>query len=242
MIMVKETKTGSAGIEIRGLVKRYHFQPVLDELTLSIKDGALCVLVGANGAGKTTLLRILAGFIRPDQGEIRVGGLFMNAGAHLRRRLGYIGHQAMFYHDLTAVENLQHYAHLYQLVDAKKKVQSSIRSVDLIKHQNKPVRTYSRGMQQRLSIARALLHDPDILLFDEPYTGLDQEAALFLDERLKHLHQPGRTILLAAHRPQRLLSIASHFAWLQDGSISLHLPVTQLSESPELQNVIRETV
>lgn len=239
--MLNETKTGSTRIEIRGLVKRYHFLPVLDELNLSIDDGTLCVLVGANGAGKTTLLRILAGLIRPDQGEIQVGGQFIDDGSQFRRRLGYVGHQPMFYHDLTAVENLEHYAHLYQLTEAGERVQSSIQSVGLGKQKNKPVRTFSRGMLQRLSIARALLHDPDILLFDEPYTGLDQEAALFLDERLQSLHQPGRTILLAAHRPQRLLSTASHIAWLKNGKISLHLPVNHLPESPELQKYLQET-
>jgi len=239
--MLSETKTGSTRIEIRGLVKRYHFLPVLDDLTLSIDDGALCILVGANGAGKTTLLRILAGLIRADQGEIKVGGQFINEGSQFRRQLGYVGHQPMFYHDLTAAENLRHYARLYQLTDAAERVQSRIRSVGLLDHQHKPVRTFSRGMQQRLSIARALLHDPNILLFDEPYTGLDQEAAQFLDERLQSLHQPGHTILLAAHRPQRLLSTASHIAWLKKGKIGLHLPVSRLSESPELRNYLQET-
>lgn len=240
--MSRKITTNSTRIEIQGLVKRYHYHPVLDDLSMTIDDGSLCVLVGANGAGKTTLLRILAGLVRPDKGQVRLGGLVIANGPHLRRKLGYVGHQPMFYQDLSAFENLLHYARLYQLSHPSEKVNESISSVGLSPHQHKPVRTFSRGMQQRLSIARALLHDPDILLFDEPYTGLDQEAALFLDGRLRNLHQPGHTILVAAHRPQRLIPIATHIAWLKDGHIVQHIAVNRLNEIPELQSYLQEAV
>ncbi len=239
--MSAEIESHSTRIVIKGLVKRYHYQPVLDNLSLTIEDGDLCVLVGANGAGKTTLLRILADLVRPDKGQIIIGGETFINNSLLRSKLGYVGHQTMFYQDLSALENLLHYAHLYQLSHPNEKAAESIFSVGLSPHQHKPVRVFSRGMQQRLSIARALLHDPDILLFDEPYTGLDQEAARFLDERLRNLHQPGRTILVAAHRPQRLISIASHIAWLKDGQITQHIPVDRLAEAPELQDYLQET-
>ena len=227
-------------IVVDGLVKSYHFRPVLDGLDLTLNKGDFCVLVGANGAGKTTLLRILAGLARPSRGQVLVKGALLNARPIIRAALGYIGHQPMFYEDLTALENLQHYARLYGIRDNEIRIAQCIQAAGLESVQNRPVRTYSRGMQQRLSIERALLHDPEILLLDEPYTGLDQEAALQLDCRLKELHTPNRTLLVAAHRPQRLLPIASHIAWLQSGTISHHTPVSALDASPDLLVYLQE--
>lgn len=229
----------SSRIEARGITKHYRHQPVLNDLSLTVENGELCVLVGANGAGKTTLLRIIASLTRADAGEIILGNI--NDPMNARRAIGYVGHQPMFYLDLSAAENLFHYARLYQLPDVDAAVANGLKSAGLEPHQDKSVRALSRGMQQRLSIARALLHSPTILLLDEPYTGLDQEAAQFLDHELQSLHQPGRAILLAAHRPQRLISIASHIAWLKDGLIVQHLPVERLSESPQLEDYLRET-
>lgn len=238
--MNDKSESASAGITLRGLVKKYHYQPVLNELNLTVEEGGFCILVGANGAGKTTLLRIIASLVRPDAGEVIIGGEIACANPQSRSRIGYVGHQPMFYQDLTASENLLHYAHLYQIAHADEVVEKSIQSAGLARHVGKPLRAYSRGMQQRLSLIRALLHDPAILLLDEPYTGLDREAAHFLDDRLRSLYEAGRTILLAAHRPQRLLSIASHIAWLKDGRIIQHLPAARLSESLELEKHLQE--
>jgi heme exporter protein A len=228
----------SARIEVRGLTKRFHHQPVLDDLSLIVEDGDICVLVGANGVGKTTLLRIIASLTRADAGEVILGS--MNTPINARHAIGYAGHQSMSYLDLSAAENLHHYARLYQIPDEDKTVNLSIQSVGLEGYRDRPVRTFSRGMQQRLSLARALLHNPAVLLLDEPYTGLDRDAAHFLNEKLHSLRQPGRVTLLAAHRPQNLLSIASHIAWLKDGKIVQHLLVERLSESPELVNYLQE--
>lgn len=227
-------------IAVFELVKKFHYQPVLDHLSITLSDGDFCVLVGANGAGKTTLLRILATLVRPDSGEITVDGEWLGSRPSLRKRIGYIGHQTMFYHDLSALENLLHYARLYQIPLSKEQAHQGVRQAGLKKHQHKPIRAFSRGMLQRLSIARALLHEPDILLFDEPYTGLDQEAAVSLDQQFKRLHQPGRVILLAAHRPQRLIPFASHIAWLKDGKISHHLPMSRIGEAPDLLAYLQE--
>ena len=234
------TETLTPSLAFQGVVKKYRYQPVLDHLSMTINGGAFCVLVGANGAGKTTLLRIAAGLIRPDQGDCLIGGESIRANPHLRGTIGYVGHQPMFYQDLSAHENLIHYARLYMLTHAEEKAAEAIRSVGLESQGKKPVRTFSRGMQQRLSIARALLHQPGILLLDEPYTGLDQEAAQFLDAQLIDLHRSKRTILLAAHRPQRLIPVASHIAWLSNGKISAHTPVTDLTKTPELERYIQE--
>jgi heme exporter protein A len=225
---------------MRDLVKRFLHHPVLNHLSLTLYDGDFCVLVGDNGAGKTTLLRILAGLVRPNLGSVNICGADPAKDHPLRQIIGYVGHQPMFYQDLSALENLGHYARLYQVGDVQRTVAQAIQAAGLTPYQGQPVRTLSRGMQQRLSLARALLHQPSILLFDEPYTGLDQTSAAFLDDTLRGLRTSGRTILLAAHRPQRLLSIASHVAWLKDGVIHRHLPVERLGEDPELGRYLQE--
>lgn len=238
--MALDSSPAKAAIDIRGLVKQYHHRPVLDHLSLTLQDGDFCVLVGANGAGKTTLLRILATLVRPDQGKILIQGKPLHASPAIRQAIGYIGHQPMFYEDLTALENLQHYARIYNASQPQTRISEALQASGLVRFQNRPVRTFSRGMQQRLSIARALLHNPKFLLFDETYTGLDQEAARFLDDRLNELHTSGRVIFVAAHRPQRLISIASHIAWLQDGVITHHCPMSNLGRSPDLQAYLQE--
>lgn len=230
----------TARIEIIGLVKRYHFHPVLDHLSLTLEDGCFCLLIGANGAGKTTLLRILAGLTRPDEGEIAIGNAEEFSDPLIRQNLGFIGHEPMFYHDLTAEENLHHYAQLYALENYHEKINHSLNITGLSQYRDQPLRTFSRGMQQRLSLARAFLHNPSILLLDEPYTNLDPQAASVLDNQLRTMSHSGCTILLAAHRPQRLLSVATHIAWLKSGKIYQHLPISQLADSPELSQYMRE--
>jgi len=232
--------TATPQVAIRNLMKRYNYQPVLNQLSLTLNAGDFCVLVGDNGAGKTTLLRILAGLARHSQGEVTLCGSSAAGDPHVRQWIGYVGHQPMVYQDLSAIENLRHYAHLYQVGDVEMAVSRAIQALRLTTHQHQPVRTLSRAMQQRLSLARATLHNPTVLLFDEPYTGLDQESASFLDDALRGWHSPDRIILLAAHRPQRLLSIASHVAWLKEGRIDTHLPVEALINAPDLHSYLME--
>jgi heme exporter protein A len=232
--------TGSITIEINRLNKRYNTQPVLKDLSLTVAGGEICVLVGANGAGKSTLLRILATLTRADSGEVRLNGIPLSSDPILRREIGYLGHQSLFYGDLTACENLRHYARLYQLSNPEEVVQNSLESARLTLHRQKPVRTFSRGMLQRLAIERTLIHQPRLLLLDEPFTGLDQEAAETLDERLDRLHTQECTLIVVAHRPQRLLEIATHIAWLRNGRIEQKISVTQLSSAPDLSRYIRE--
>lgn len=228
-------------VVVSNLVKRYHYQPVLKNLSFTLNDGDFCLLVGDNGAGKTTLLRILAGIIRPSEGSVYVCNANQLEDPSIRSKIGYLGHQPMFYQDLTAVENLQHYGRLYQVKESKTIISQTLEDVGLAKYRNQPVRTYSRGMLQRLALGRALLHNPSVLLFDEPYTGLDQSGAAFLDEVLKKLHKPGNIILLAAHRPQRLLTIASHIAWLKEGRFDQYIPIPHLSDVPDLRQYLQET-
>jgi len=227
-------------VVVHDLVKRFHYHPVLNHLSITINSGDFCLLVGDNGAGKTTLLRILAGIMRPTTGEVTIYNSDPARDPFLRVKIGFLGHQPMFYQDLTTIENLQHYARLYQVKEARLSISQALEDAGLVEFQNQAVRTLSNGMQQRLSLARALLHKPTVLLFDEPYSGLDQSAAAFLDEALRKLHRAGCIIILAAHRPQRLLKLASHIAWLKGGIIDQHLSIAHLPEIPHLQHYLQE--
>lgn len=227
-------------IEISELNKTYNTQAVLRNLSFSIADNDFYIIVGANGAGKTTLLRILASLIRPNSGKVTINGDSLFDNPSLRQKIGYLGHSTLFYGDLNARENLQHYARLYNLSIAKDAIQKIIAAAGLEAHQTKPVRIYSRGMQQRLALERVLMHNPSLLLLDEPYTGLDQEAAENLDGRLNALHTQGKTLLVVAHRPQRLLKFASNIAWLKSGQIVLQTSIDRLLDFPELNQYVRE--
>jgi heme exporter protein A len=169
-------------IEVRHLVKTFGVKPVLRGLDFNVDPGEFVALLGPNGAGKTTFLRILATLSRPKMGEVRVAGYSLPAqAAAVRQRLGVVSHQPLLYGDLNAEENLQFYARMYALVDFESRVKNVLKMVGLYRRRRDLVREFSRGMQQRLAIARAILHDPQILLFDEPHTGLDQDASAMLD-------------------------------------------------------------
>ncbi|MCZ7546890.1 MAG: heme ABC exporter ATP-binding protein CcmA [Anaerolineae bacterium] len=208
-------------IEVRNLMKAFGLRPVLRGVDLTVEAGQFLALFGPNGAGKTTLMRILAALSKPSMGVVRVGGyeLPRNAGA-VRQRLGVVLHQPLLYEDLTARENLAFFARMYSLDGAGDRVEAILTQVGLAARAHDVVRTFSRGMQQRLSIGRALLHDPDILLLDEPYTGLDPEAAALLDRLLREvIADRPRTILMTTHDLARGLALADQVAVLARGKI-----------------------
>ena len=178
------------------------------------------VLVGPNGAGKTTLLRLLATLARPTSGEVRVGGWLLPQSAdRVRSHLGFVSHQPLLYADLTAEENLRFFARMYALQDAAARIGEALDLVGLAKRRGDLVGSFSRGMQQRLTIARATLHRPDVLLLDEPYTGLDQDAVAMLDEVLRSVASAGRTIVMTTHNLARGLRNSNRVAVLSRGRI-----------------------
>jgi heme exporter protein A len=188
-------------------------------------------LLGANGAGKSTLLRIISGLLKADRGEIVLGGVPMaKAGAELRRYVGLVSHAPLLYDHLSGLENLTFFANLYDLQESKARVEAILQAVDLWRRRNDLVRTYSRGMQQRLAIARAILHDPPVLLLDEPDTGLDQQSAHMLQTLLQQLSDKRRAILFSTHNLDRALGWANSVALLLRGTISYHGPVAGLDE------------
>lgn len=210
-------------IEIHGLTKIFGVNPVLRGLDLSVPRGQFLTLLGPNGSGKTTLLRILGALAHPTGGTIQIGGWDLPREAdYVRAQLGVVSHLPLLYDTLTAEENLLFFARLYNLPSAERaaRVETVLRRVGLWRRARDVVRTYSRGMQQRLAIARAILHNPSVLLLDEPYTGLDQDAAGLLDDLLREVAIQGRTVVMTTHDLRRGYDLSDRIAILSRGKIA----------------------
>lgn len=208
-------------IHVHKLVKRFGTKTVLRGVDFHAEKGEFVALIGPNGAGKTTFLRILATLSRPSMGTIRVAGFSLpNEAASVRRMLGVVSHQPLLYGDLTAEENLRFYGRMYGIDSLEARIRDALEMVGLYPRRRDLVRAYSRGMQQRLAIGRAILHAPEVILFDEPYTGLDQDASAMLDEALRAVAAQGRTIVLTSHDLARAESLATRFDVLSRGVIA----------------------
>jgi heme exporter protein A len=224
-------------IEVKGLVKTFGLMSVLRGLEFHVDRGEFVALVGPNGAGKTTFIRILASLSRPSMGEVRVAGFRLPAqAAAVRIRLGVVSHQPLLYGDLTAEENLNFYSRMYGVADPECRVGAVLEMVGLKARRRDLVRKFSRGMQQRLAIGRSILHDPDILLFDEPHTGLDQEAAAMLDTLLRDVAARGRTVVMTSHNLDRTADLAQRIDILSKGVIAASVKRTEIDplELPKL--------
>ena len=210
-------------LEARGLTRRFGPLPALDGIDLGIEAGSSVFLLGPNGAGKSTLLRLCATLLRPTSGSLAIFGTDAGAAdrAALRRRIGFLSHRTFLHDQLTGRENLVFYARLYGLADPDGAARTALAQAGLAARGDDPVRGYSRGMQQRLAIARALLHGPDLLLLDEPFTGLDRDAADRLEERLRAERGRGRTCLLASHDFVSGARLADRVVILAHGRVAL---------------------
>lgn len=203
-------------------------------MDLSVGEGQVVALLGANGAGKTTLLRLISGLAKPERGEISLAGVtFRRAGHELRRYIGLVSHAPLLYDNLTAEENLHFFARMYDLRAPAARIDSVLHAVDLWTRRRDPVRTYSRGMVQRLAIGRAILHNPPVLLLDEPDTGLDQTSADMLHNLIRQLGAANRAILLSTHNLDRAVEWADSVSLLVGGKIvhqeaTAHLSGAQL--------------
>jgi heme exporter protein A len=207
-------------IDVRNLVKRFGLKTVLRGLDFHVEPGEFVALFGPNGAGKTTFLRILASLSRPSLGKVTIAGHALpDHAAEVRRRLGVVSHLPLLYADLTAEENLRFYGRMYALPGLDARIGEVLDLVGLSNRRRDLVRTFSRGMQQRLAIGRAVLHNPDVILFDEPYTGLDQDASSMLDEVLRDVAGLGRTVVMTSHDLARAEDLASRFDVLSRGRI-----------------------
>ena len=207
-------------IQVRKLVKRFGLKTVLRGVNFEVQEGEFVALLGPNGAGKTTFLRILASLSRPAMGEVRIAGYRLpHQAAAVRRILGVVSHQPLLYGDLTADENLQFYGRMYGVPRLDQRGVEVLEMVGLASRRRDLVRTCSRGMQQRLAIGRAVLHDPEVMLFDEPHTGLDQDACVMLDNVLREVAARGRTVVMTSHDLARAADLASRFDVLSRGQV-----------------------
>ncbi len=209
-----------AQISVKKLVKRFGLKTVLRGLDFEVQAGEFVALLGPNGAGKTTFLRILASLSRPALGEVYIAGYRLpGQAAAVRRNLGVVSHLPLLYGDLTAEENLRFYGRMYGVQDLSDRIAEVLEMVGLAARRRDLVRTFSRGMQQRLAIGRAVLHDPEVMLFDEPHTGLDQDACAMLDNVLREVAARGRTVVMTSHDLARAADLASRFDVLSRGKI-----------------------
>ena len=219
-------------ITVRKLVKRFGLKTVLRGVDFDVQPGEFVALLGPNGAGKTTFLRILASLSRPSMGEVKVAGFRLpNEAAAVRARLGVVSHLPLLYGDLSAEENLRFYGRMYGISNLEPRITEVLEMVGLDTRRRDLVRTFSRGMQQRLAIGRAVLHDPDVMLFDEPYTGLDQDASSMLDEVLQTVAAKGRTVVMTSHDLARAEDLATRFDILSRGVIAATATHKQLKKS-----------
>ena len=207
-------------IEIRKLRKSFGPRTVLKGLDLTVRRGEALVILGPNGAGKSTLIKIICGLTRPTSGKVEVMGMDLaTEGADIRGLVGLVPHQPLLYDDLSAYENLKFYGKMFRVPDLENRIEFLLDKVGLKARARDRVGVFSRGMLQRLSLARAVLHDPPLVLLDEPETGLDQEARAMLKEVVAAPAERPRTILMTTHSLEHGLKMADRVAILVGGKL-----------------------
>jgi heme exporter protein A len=204
-------------VQLTALSKCFGSRAAVDGIDLTLDGGDCLAVFGPNGAGKTTLLRLVAGLLKPSNGGVRLGGEDVRRDTGARARVGIISHHSMLYAPLTVRENLLFAAQLYGLENADDAVAGSLQRLGMSDRANAPVRTLSRGLQQRVSIARAIVHQPAVLLLDEPYSGLDESGASALTALLGGLKQSGATLIMVTHNVAEGLALATHAAIMAAG-------------------------
>lgn len=218
--MASGNGSAEAVVRVEKVAQRYGRKSVLRSVSLQVHAGEVAALLGANGAGKTTLLRILSGLDSPERGQVWLGNVpLARAGHEIRRYVGLVSHRPLVYENLNGLENLRFFARMYDLVEPEGRIEAVLTAMDLWRRRYDPVRTYSRGMIQRLAIGRAILHDPPVLLLDEPDTGLDQESVAVLTGLIDQLRAGGRAVLVTTHNWDRAERWADRVYHLVDGYI-----------------------
>ncbi len=208
-------------VAAEGVWKFYGDYPALRDVILHAEPGACLALIGRNGAGKTTLLRIMGGFARAARGQVRIFGNDPRE-TESRRRVGFIGHGIAVYDELSAFENLTLFGRLYDLPNPGKTAMEWLERTGLERAKDGLVREFSRGMRQRLAVARAFLHQPSLLLLDEPFTALDDRAIAVLQQLLRQALLEGRTVVISTHQLREALELATHVALLSRGAIAFY--------------------
>lgn len=206
-------------IEVKAITKAFGKRKVLDQVSFELKAGGFLSIFGPNGAGKTTLVKIMSTLVSPTEGQVFIQGMSVDQDAmKIRARIGLISHSPLLYPDLNAYENLQFYAGLYRIDNAKERIEELLESIELSHRRFDLIRTYSKGMLQRLSIARALLHKPSIIFLDEPYSGLDPHAVDILDQLINDIRHD-HTFVMVTHDLGKGLEISTEAMIIENGKI-----------------------
>lgn len=228
-------------VSVAGLTKTFSTRKAVDKVSFELPRGAFLSVFGPNGAGKTTLLRMLSTLTRPTEGSIFIDGIdALEEPDIAREHMGLISHNAMLYPDLTAEENLLFYARLYGVKDPEKRVIELLDAVGLKHRRLDLVRTFSRGMTQRVSIARALINDPSVVLLDEPYSGLDPHAIEVFDQLIESVRED-RTFIMVSHDLEKGLSMCTHALVLAKGRVVTFAERGDL-DADEFRELYRSTV
>lgn len=210
----------SWAIEVQGLTKSFGNHLALKGIELRVREGEFLTIFGPNGSGKTTLIKVLATIMKPSSGRVRVAGFDLHDNpVSIRRKIGVVSHQTFLYDDLTAFENLKFYGRMYDVPHLEERISEVITRVGMESRLHHQVGTLSRGMQQRISIARAVLHHPSIMLLDEPETGLDEYATAMLGEMLDTLSTEVGTLIMTTHHLEYGLEMGDQVAILAGGRI-----------------------
>jgi heme exporter protein A len=208
----------AASITTENLSRKFGARVAVDGVTLSLEPGETLALFGPNGAGKTTLLRLLGGLLKPSGGRAMIGAARLPGGPEVRAQVGVISHNTLLYDALTARENVEFAARLYHVGNIRQRAEAALDSMQILDRADTPVRALSRGMKQRVSIARAMVHNPRVILADEPFTGLDVVGAKALSQLIASLREGGAAIVIVTHNLSEGLDLATHAAIMNRGS------------------------
>lgn len=207
-------------IELKKLTKQADNKQILRGVDLSIKKGETIAILGPNGAGKSTLLKVLATLIKPTSGHVLINGLELRKNQiEIKKLLGYLPHSSLLYDHYSPLENLVFFGNIYGVQDVEQKARKLVKDVGLSFFLNEPVKNFSRGMIQRIAIARAIIHDPEILLLDEPHTGLDQGAISILNNVILSMKDKGTTTLMVTHDFKQAAEICDRVIIVKNGKI-----------------------
>ncbi len=223
-------------IHVHDITKNFGSMTVLDNVNFSVRGGEFLTIVGPNGAGKTTLIKIMATLVNATGGTVEIGGFNVKKSPEkVRGIIGVISHNTYLYNELTAGENLKFFGKMYAIPEIDRRVDEVLGDTGLADRKHDRVGTFSRGMKQRLSIARAILHKPSVLLLDEPYTGLDQQASASLESVLNSLTGSGITTIMISHDLKRGLALADQVMIMASGTVMYHAPASDVADVAEFQ-------
>ncbi len=227
-------------LSARSITKSFGHDRVLRELDLTINKGDIYVLFGSNGAGKTTLMKVLSTLHPADSGEIMLFGMKSEENVRdIRAKIGFMSHETFLYDDLSAWENLNFYADLYSVHNKKKRIKEILKMVGLYHRSHDKVRSFSRGMAQRLSLARAVLHDPELIFLDEPYSGLDLRAQEVLNNLVIELNKKGKTFFIITHDIEKGFDISNRNGILSNGTIVIDKELDKANFSEKYNEILR---